>query len=485
LTGSGSSWAQQGGKLTPAGGCGTPLFGTSVALSAEGNTALVGAPLDCDVGAVWVFTRAGSSWTQQGGKLTASGETGKGWFGESVALSGDGDTALIGGGYDNGYLGAAWVFTRAGSTWAQQGGKLTGAGACPTTLFGSSVALDAEGDIALIGGPESCDEGAAWVFTRSGSSWTAQGEALTGSGESSEGRFGLDRAGFGRSVALSAEGDTALIGGGRVSEQLGAAWSFVQEPTASPSPAEYGRCIKIPQVTGEDYRGRYANADCTELSAKGSYEWYGGLARTHFSSRTAKGSATLETAKGAKVACRAETGTGEYSGPGLTTVADVVLTFSGCERLGEKCSSAQAAEGEIISTQLEGVLGIAQLGQTSAKDKIGLELFPAGKAGPLMQFSCGATTAAVRGSLIATVSAGRMGLTSRLAYAATKGRQKPESFVGAQRAVLEASYDGEPYEQMGLKLAITQTNEEEAEVNSALWRRRASSAHKRKRHRRR
>ena len=61
---------------------------TSVALSADGNTALIGGPGDnCDVGAAWVFTRSGSTWTQQGTKLTGSGEIGEGEFRCTVALS--------------------------------------------------------------------------------------------------------------------------------------------------------------------------------------------------------------------------------------------------------------------------------------------------------------------------------------------------------------------------------------------------------------
>ena len=73
-----------------------------------------------------MFTRSGSTWTQQGPKLTASDETGAGDFGSSVALSADGNTALIGGIYDSATVeAAAWVFTRSGSTWTQQGPKLT------------------------------------------------------------------------------------------------------------------------------------------------------------------------------------------------------------------------------------------------------------------------------------------------------------------------------------------------------------------------
>jgi trimeric autotransporter adhesin len=90
---------QQGAELTPSdAGAGPPLFGVSVALSADGNTALIGGVADNNfVGAVWVFTRSGSTWRQQGPKLTASDEKGDGYFGDSVALSADGNRALIGG----------------------------------------------------------------------------------------------------------------------------------------------------------------------------------------------------------------------------------------------------------------------------------------------------------------------------------------------------------------------------------------------------
>ena len=136
-------------------------------------------------GAAWVFTRSGSTWTQQGEKLTGSGESGNGEFGDSVALSSEGNTALIGGRGDNGDLGAAWVFTRSGSSWTQQGEKLTGGGESGKGEFGVSVALSSDGNTALIGGSgDNSDHGAAWVFTRSGSTWTQQGEKLTGGGES-------------------------------------------------------------------------------------------------------------------------------------------------------------------------------------------------------------------------------------------------------------------------------------------------------------
>ena len=156
FTRSGSTWTQQGPKLTATDEQGRfRRFGYSVALSGDGNTALIGGPDDkTNVGAAWVFTRSGSTWTQQGPKLTATDESGQGSFGGSVALSGDGNTALIGGPDDKTNVGAAWVFTRSGSTWTQQGPKLTASDGEGPGFFGDSVALSADGDTALIGAPE-------------------------------------------------------------------------------------------------------------------------------------------------------------------------------------------------------------------------------------------------------------------------------------------------------------------------------------------
>jgi hypothetical protein len=223
FTRSGSTWSQQGEKLTGAGERGRAAFGTGVALSGDGDTAVIGAPFDAGrVGAAWVFTRSGSTWTQLGEKLTGGGESGAGAFGRSVALSSDASTAAIGGPYDAGHVGAAWVFARSGSTWTQQGEKLIGGGEAGDGLLGASVALSAGGETALVGGEaDAGGVGAAWVFTRAGASWSQQGEKLTGAGETGDGRLGY-------SVALSAGGETALVGGEADAGGVGAAWVFTR-----------------------------------------------------------------------------------------------------------------------------------------------------------------------------------------------------------------------------------------------------------------
>ena len=111
-----AQFTQQGPKLVGLGGVGVTDQELSVALSVDGSTAIVGAPGDnSNVGAAWVFVRNGSTWTQQT-KLVGTGGIGTSRQGTSVALSADGNTAIVGGVNDNAGAGAAWVFTRSGGT---------------------------------------------------------------------------------------------------------------------------------------------------------------------------------------------------------------------------------------------------------------------------------------------------------------------------------------------------------------------------------
>jgi N-acetylglucosamine kinase-like BadF-type ATPase len=119
---------------------------------------------------VFVFARSGTNWAQQGPELFPNDVIGEEIFGSSVALSDDGNIALVGGSQDNEGVGAAWLFNRSGSTWTQQGPKLKGAGEIGRGEFGAKVALSSDGKVALIGGPENNHGvGAAWAFVNVGS----------------------------------------------------------------------------------------------------------------------------------------------------------------------------------------------------------------------------------------------------------------------------------------------------------------------------
>ncbi|HEX7677288.1 MAG TPA: hypothetical protein VF713_04145, partial [Thermoanaerobaculia bacterium] len=195
--------------------------GKSVALSADGNTAIIGGPSDdfsgygdtadhgyssAGTGAAWIWTRSGSNWAQQGPKLTAP-SPGKASQGGAVAISGDGNTAVVGGSSDHGGFGATWVWTRSGGTWTESA-KLVGTAADGySSSQGGALAISRDGNTVIVGASgDKGGTGAVWIFTRSGETWTQQGPKLVGSGA-------VTAANQGGTVALSADGNTALVGG--------------------------------------------------------------------------------------------------------------------------------------------------------------------------------------------------------------------------------------------------------------------------------
>ena len=172
--------------------------------------------------------------------------------------------------------------------------------------------------------------------------------------------------------------------------------------------------------------------------------------------------------KAVRVTCIGETSTGEYTGP--KTVGDIVMTLTGCELAAPaaKCASAGAAAGEIVTKQLEGILGVVKLGTSSASNKLGLALYPTGKVGSVTEFTCAGTTVSIQGSVIVPVMANKVSLTQALDFKGSKGKQTPESFLLEPRDVLEESINTAPFQQAGLTVAMTQTSEEPVEANSVV-----------------
>jgi FG-GAP repeat len=225
---SGASASVQGRLSDPEAGHFDHL-GRSVALSGDGDTALIGAPGDAEyAGSALVFTRAGEAWGRQPGKLTGEAESGEARFGKSVALSGDGETALVGGQNDNGNRGAAWGFIRSGGSFAPQGGKLVATEEIEAH-FGASVALSGDGSIGLAGAPRGGGGGEVTEIIHSGSSWTLQKEVLETADEVGKGWLGT-------AVALSSEGKLAAVGAPHDHARVGAAWVFAEPPIVVPPP---------------------------------------------------------------------------------------------------------------------------------------------------------------------------------------------------------------------------------------------------------
>jgi hypothetical protein len=235
---SGSSWSQQA-KLVASDKNFNQQFGTAVSLSEDGNIAIVGAPYSDNLpqtsssGAAYVYTRSGSTWSQQA-KLSASDGADSYFFGCSVSITDDGNTAIVGARLDGGTnYGAAYIFTRSGSTWSQQT-KLTASDAATDDEFGWSVSISgSDGNTAIVSSPKedtgATSAGSAYIFTRSGSTWSQQAK-IQASNRGSNDLFGYGING----VSISGDGDTVIVGA--VNEDTngtdaGAAYVFTRSGT--------------------------------------------------------------------------------------------------------------------------------------------------------------------------------------------------------------------------------------------------------------
>jgi hypothetical protein len=198
-----------------------PILGLSVALSADGTTALVGAPGVGDGrGAAYIFHSSGAgSWTSSGtptATLTSKHGTARGLFGFAVALSADGTTAFVGApGNGNGLLfppGAIYAFhVSTENAWASSSTPSATLTANNGMLVGWAIALSPDGTTLIAGAPAYNDlGGGAYVYhVSSEGAWASTSNPTAALSNASE---GLDDGGVGSSVAISGDGMTALLG---------------------------------------------------------------------------------------------------------------------------------------------------------------------------------------------------------------------------------------------------------------------------------
>jgi trimeric autotransporter adhesin len=247
---SGTTWVQQE-YIKASNAEADDHFGITVSLSHDGNTLAVGAngedsnatgiggnqsdntALGAGAGAVYVFSRSGSSWSQQE-YIKASNTDNSDLFGKRVSISADGNTLAVGaeneysaatgiGGNQNdntaAQSGAVYVFTRSGATWTQQA-YIKASNTETLDFFSRTIALSADGNTLAVGAEQEDSAatgidgdqtdntanvaGAVYVFTRSGTTWTQQDYIKASNTESPDN--------FGSAVALSTDGSTLAVG---------------------------------------------------------------------------------------------------------------------------------------------------------------------------------------------------------------------------------------------------------------------------------
>lgn len=263
FTRTGTTWSQQ--AFLKCDNCeGGDQLGWSVALSADGNTLAAGANGEdsaspgvngdgtsngaADSGATYVFTRAGTTWSQQA-YVKAWNPTSDDDFGFAVTLSFDGNTLAVGargedssmGGIQSGtsytdddstqQAGAAYVFTRTGTTWTQQAYVKPDFVGFGGDFFAGSLSLSSDGNLLVSGAPGEdslvSNSGAAWVFRRSGTTWAQDGQLkASNAGDNDQ---------FGSTVAIAGGGGTILVsspmedGANDASSDTGAVYSFTHQ----------------------------------------------------------------------------------------------------------------------------------------------------------------------------------------------------------------------------------------------------------------
>lgn len=222
-------------------------FGWSAAMSGDGATLAVGLPgypnTYSNIGAVRVYTRVGTTWSIEQFIQSAFAAGLDAYWGQSIALSQDGNTFIA----VSRARDYARVYTRTAGVWTEQQliTSITGESAGSRGLI--SVALSSDGNTAIIGATNKdtapyTDSGAAYVYTRSGGVWTLQ-QQLTASDKASFDEFGY-------SVSLSGDGNLALVGApyktvganasagkAYVFTRSGGVWTQTQILTANPASA--------------------------------------------------------------------------------------------------------------------------------------------------------------------------------------------------------------------------------------------------------
>lgn len=234
-TRSGTTWSLQQ-TLTASNADTDDHFGSSVSLSADGNTLVVGADFEdssatgvngnesnnsaTNAGAAYVFTRSGSTWTQQA-YLKASNTSSDSSFGFATKLSDDGTYIVVGARFEDttaNNSGAAYVFHNDGSGWTQQA-FLKASNIDANDEFGYAVSLNDIGSTLMVGARyedsnatgvngnqadnSAADAGAVYVFTRDGTTWSQQAYLKASNSDAGDE--------FGRALSISDDGDTLIV----------------------------------------------------------------------------------------------------------------------------------------------------------------------------------------------------------------------------------------------------------------------------------
>ena len=228
-------------------------FGDTVAI--DGDYAVVGAPYqavstNASAGAAYVFRRSGTNWIQEARLQPGDGATPRSWFGCAVSIN---STNALVGRYGDGSLGAtsgsAYVYSRIGTNWLQQG-RLRASDGAAGDCFGSALSIC--GDYSLIGAYGDAPSGSVYVFQRSGTNWSQKGKLAASDAASGDGFGYALQVWSNYLVASSPWHDDVNTNSGSVYVfvRTGSNWTQ-QTKLISPSPSYYGAFGRSVAIDGD------------------------------------------------------------------------------------------------------------------------------------------------------------------------------------------------------------------------------------------
>lgn len=253
FTRSNNAWTQTA-KLTASDQATGNSFGIAVSISRDGNYIAVGAyGRSSSKGAVYIFLRSGNSWSQQA-IVVPTDAAGSDMFGISCTLDGDGSTLLAGAYYKNGGRGAAYVFSRTGTTWTQKA-KLLASDAAGNDYFGYAIDWSGDESIIAIGSYQDDDKGtnsgSVYIYTLSSGTYI-QTAKLTASDGATGDNFGfsLTMDGSGTYLCVGARSKTSKKGKAYIFTNSGGTWT--QTAMLSPSDLNTGDFFSITMSMSQD-----------------------------------------------------------------------------------------------------------------------------------------------------------------------------------------------------------------------------------------
>jgi len=232
------------------------LYGYSVAVS--GSTMVVGAPADnSGTGAVFVYAGSGTTWTQEA-EVTPNDGTSGDFFGGSVAITPSGTSLTIVVGAESHSTpplsneGAAYVYTGSGSSWTKQA-ELIDPGQAGGDFFGSAVAASPNSVLVAASG-ENSNEGAVFVYANQRHGFVAKAE-LTDPGGVPNDSFGSGLAVNAKTMVVGAPGDHGFTGAAYVFKAVRGGWIVKDKLTASNGKGCVTTCSFGYGFVGGDYFG--------------------------------------------------------------------------------------------------------------------------------------------------------------------------------------------------------------------------------------